>query len=214
MRLIAMANQWRSHQHTKASMATGLPQCGWVPLQSSRLEGESGRLRVPSPRQPRHLHRPCRSLRPTPAAPTAPATLVQTSVPGQRCSRFLNPKGVHPEPRPGRKVCDQCLLKDRGYKRKPGNTASPLPATRQPHYTCGPAAPAAPAAPAPPMAPQGSAPRRCSRYLNRTGVHRSSGLAGRFATCDSSRIGGTSANLALPPLGSPPPNASERGLLG
>ncbi|KAA8896248.1 hypothetical protein FN846DRAFT_994131 [Sphaerosporella brunnea] len=52
------------------------------------------------------------------SAPVASATLGQASVPRRKCSRYMNPKGVHPEPRPGRKVCDQCLAKDRGYKRK------------------------------------------------------------------------------------------------
>ncbi|KAA8899510.1 hypothetical protein FN846DRAFT_960349 [Sphaerosporella brunnea] len=117
MRLIAMANQSRSHQSPPNRA------CPWGVRPGSSANAAGTRSSAGNRRATESdlLSPPVNPA--TSTAPAATATLVQTSVPGRKCSRYMNPKGVHPEPRPGRKVCDQCLAKDKGYKRKQPDAA-------------------------------------------------------------------------------------------
>ncbi|KAA8908009.1 hypothetical protein FN846DRAFT_1021145 [Sphaerosporella brunnea] len=92
------------------------PACGHAC--ESRLAKDNGYKRMPSsaaPAPPVHggqlLHPRCH------VAPAPPAPLNPQGSATRRCSRYQNPKRVHPEPRPGRKICGFWLSKDKGYKR-------------------------------------------------------------------------------------------------
>ncbi|KAA8896274.1 hypothetical protein FN846DRAFT_893421 [Sphaerosporella brunnea] len=107
------------------SWPTGTAQISAIGFLDRPPEGRGVRLIF-------HLRLRCLRLRPSrPRRPRTCRPDGSSGVPRQKCSRFLNPKGVQLEPRPGRKVCDLCLSKDSAYKRQSCGAAPEEPPAKR-----------------------------------------------------------------------------------